>query len=231
MWNPRACKGRGGPASGRWHTPVYTCASFLRPGAWSVCTHALRVFWSASVSAPSRSLRPLSPGVRGHFCDLPALLPPPTAPGGPHLSTRRVSRVGAPKPRLPLPHAGGLRAVEGVKEPRARDGASRPFPVYGVQAPGPGREPGPLQPQAPPACPPARPVRVPPLAGAPGLSHPARDAPPAPSHMTPPPPQTFSSPSCRGSKGMENGGLGAEFPARPAAAAAALPAVALAAAP
>lgn len=37
--------------------------------------------------------------------------------------------------------------------------------------------------------------------------------------MTPPPPQTFSSPSCRGPKGMENGGLGAEFPARAAAAA------------
>lgn len=64
-----------------------------------------------------------------------------------------------------------------------------------------------------------RPRAGPPLAGAPGLSHPARDAPPAPSHMTPPPPQTFSSPSCRGSQGMENGGLGAEFPARAAAAA------------
>lgn len=38
-----------------------------------------------------------------------------------------------------------------------------------------------------------RPRGGPPPAGAPGLSHPARDAPPAPSHMTPPPPQTFSS--------------------------------------
>lgn len=64
---------------------------------------------------------------------------------------------------------------------------------------------------------------VPPLAGAPGLSHPARDAPPAPSHMTPPPPQTFSSPSCRGGEGMEDGGLGAEFPARAAAEAAVAP--------
>lgn len=87
-------------------------------------------------------------------------------------------------------------------------------PWAGGAAPGPGsqREGG------------AQPAAVPPPARAPGLSHPARDAPPAPSHMTPPPPQTFSSPSCRGSEGMENGGLGAEFPARPAAAAAAVPA-------
>lgn len=48
-----------------------------------------------------------------------------------------------------------------------------------------------------------QPAAVPPLAGAPGLSHPARDAPPAPSHMTPPPLQTFSSPSCRGSEGWK----------------------------
>lgn len=138
-------------------------------------------------------------------------------PSGRHDIIRRGSDPGAAQTtRLknrrewPLPCAGA---------PLGRPRAGQPGGRAGTREAERGRGPGAARPGSERARAGAVPAAVPPLAGAPGLSHPARDAPPAPSHMTPPPPQTFSSPSCRGSKGMENGGLGAEFPGGAAAAA------------
>lgn len=146
--------------------------------------------------------------------DAPSAETPPRPPQGrtPHSRTSSpqdsLNQGNATDNAKATPLRGCRDALLGVAVGQECGGRSR-GPWAGGAAPSPRsqREGG------------AQPAAVPPPARAPGLSHPARDAPPAPSHMTPPPPQTFSSPSCRGSEGMENGGLGAEFPARAAAAA------------